>query len=40
MYIFVYDDQYIVVKLPNHSKKEARILKQIYSLRYCKKYTV
>ena len=20
MYIFVYDDQYIVVKLPNHSK--------------------
>jgi hypothetical protein len=21
MYIFVYDDQYIVVKLPNHSKK-------------------
>ena len=40
MYIFVYDDQYIVVKLPNHSKMEARILKQIYSLRYCKKVTL
>ena len=40
MYIFVYDEQYIVVKLPNHSKMEARILKQIYSLRYCKKVTL
>ncbi len=40
MYILVYDDQYIVVKLPNHSKMKARILKQIYSLRYYKKYTV
>ena len=34
MYIFVYDNQYIVVKLPNHSKMQARILKQ---LRYYKK---
>jgi hypothetical protein len=40
MYIFVYDNQYIVVKLPNYSKMEARILKQIYSLRYCKKVTL
>ena len=32
MYIFVYDDQYIVVKLPNHSKNVGQNLDTVYGI--------